>query len=553
MKEVILNFIKNNRGIFTVYIIILFLIAFERIAIPHFYGQLLGFLKNANFQKVWKMFIILIAIYFTFQLLDTIITVIDSKIIPLFEDSIRRNIINNIIDKYQQNYHELDLGNITSKIIKLPSNLRDLFFQVKGFLFRHVLSLSFTIGYLFFCHLYLGSCLTFGFLILGLIAFTFCRSCKNLSYQRENIFDSTQESIQDTLFNLLSVYTNNNEKEEKKIIENIGKKTINAQTTYIQCGIPYRIIFAIVFIFIFAGVTGISIHLYKKKKISLALLSSSFIVMFTLLRTCISFYFDFESFIYLYGGIKVVLDYIDNLPSPKKSIDKSIPQKNEKIDISFQNISFQYNKTKSIFTNFNLEIPFKQKLTIMGEIGSGKSTFAKLLLKLKPYKNGDILLNGVSINNINVKEIRRLIYYIPQNPRLFNRSLWKNISYGNKNLKLENVYLILEMFGMKELKQIFKEKMFDNVGKQGENLSGGQRQMVWLLRAFFNESPVLILDEPTSSLDKKSSENVLKIIEYISKRKTTIIITHDSSLVRITDRVITIGNNQILNDTQNNS
>ena len=551
MKKVIIDFINEHRGIFISYMIILFFISLERIAIPHFYGNLLGYLKNAHFQKVWKTFIILISIYLTFQVLDTIITLVDSKIIPLFEDSIRRNILDNIIDKYQHNFHELDLGNITSKIIKLPSNLRELFYQVKGFFFKNVLSVIFTIGYLFFCHPYLGTCITFGFIILGIITYHFCNKCKNPSYQRESIFDSTQESIQDILLNLLSVYTNNTEQKEKKIIEEIGQKTIKAQTNYIRCGIPYRIIFAVIFLLIFSSTTAISILLFKEKKINLALLSSSFIVMFTLLRTCISFYYDFESFIYLYGGIKVVLDYIQNLP--KKSFTKnSILENNTPINIKFVNVSFQYNKNKHIFNNLNLEIPHKQKITIMGEIGSGKSSIAKLLIKLKPIQKGDILINGISISDLNINQLRRLIYYIPQAPRLFNRTLWKNISYGNKHLQLKEVYSILERVGMSNLKKIFQEKMFKKVGKHGENLSGGQRQMVLLLRAFFNNSSVIILDEPTSSLDKKSSSNIFKMINYISEKKTTIIITHDPSIINLTDRIIQIGNNNIIYDKKIN-
>ena len=126
--------------------------------------------------------------------------------------------------------------------------------------------------------------------------------------------------------------------------------------------------------------------------------------------------------------------------------------------------------------------------------------------------------------------LRNNIFYIPQNPKLLNRSLYENITYGlPENYNYENrIFNVLNSFDIKELNTVFKEKMYTDVGVNGNKLSGGQRQIVWLLRAFLRNSEVIILDEPTASLDPKSKKIVFDFVKFIGKNKTIIVITHDN-------------------------
>ena len=120
----------------------------------------------------------------------------------------------------------------------------------------------------------------------------------------------------------------------------------------------------------------------------------------------------------------------------------------------------------------------------MGTIGSGKSTFAKLITRLQTHQKGKILINEIPIEQIEIDELRGNIVYIPQHPKLFNRTLWENISYGlptkgpNK-ITPDVIYNFLHSLELYELEQVFKDRMTKMVGKQGSHLSGGQRQMVY--------------------------------------------------------------------------
>ena len=135
-------------------------------------------------------------------------------------------------------------------------------------------------------------------------------------------------------------------------------------------------------------------------------------------------------------------------------------------------------------------------------------------------------------------------------PILFNRTLWENITYGfpKNSIQKASVLEILDRMGLDKLGQIFNERFDKSVGKKGSFLSGGQRQVVWILRALLGKSKVIILDEPTSALDDESKENVRKMIKFLSKNRTLMIITHERELLEGMDRLIVFDNGSIISD-----
>jgi ABC-type bacteriocin/lantibiotic exporter with double-glycine peptidase domain len=575
MLDLFKTFIHQHRAVLAVYVVILCCLTLERVAIPHFYGQLLETIKAAKFDATYRIFALVIGIFLVFQVLDTVLTYIDANLMPRFEAYVRTHIVDTLLERYQQQHTELDLGNITSKLIKLPGYLNWLFFKVKAFLFNHVLSIIITCGYLFYCHPYLGSIFGSSFLVLGLLTFAFCRHCSAPSYKREDAFDRTHEDIQDILYNLQTVYVNRTEAAERARIEAVNQETIDRTREAAYCGIPYRVMFALLFIGVFAGITWTSIHLYRTKRLSLALLVSSFMVTFSILRTCISFYFDFDSFIYIYGGIQVVSDYLEALPTACKRGGKgrvplpTVAPSTGKPGVDIRIDDVQYTPpvlateargkgakaarsvtataTAPLFDGLTLTVPAGQHVAITGGIGSGKSTLAHILLKLQCVQQGRITLNGVRLRDVGVSTVRQVIQYVPQQPRLFDRTLWENLSYGNPSLRPKDVYDLLRKLELHDLEAVFRRKMYERVGKQGYKLSGGQRQMVFLMRTLFNrEARVVILDEPTSALDGRSRDQVLKLIRAGAEGRTLMVITHDEELLHYVDRVVRLRDGRVI-------
>ena len=177
-----------------------------------------------------------------------------------------------------------------------------------------------------------------------------------------------------------------------------------------------------------------------------------------------------------------------------------------------------------------------EHVAIVGQIGSGKSTLVKLLLKFSSPNEGNIKIGNVNLNNLKREELYEHVFYIPQKPKLMDRTLYENIIYGlettvmNKS-KSENIKHINDVMRKMDLDshiiKIVNEKMDTNMGVDGIRLSGGQRQIIWILRAMLRNPQLLILDEPSASLDPKNKSLIMKIIKKIGENKTIIIITHD--------------------------
>ena len=516
---------------------------------------------------MYGLFGLIVLIYCIFQFCETILTLLDAKLLPVFESYVRENVVTEIIDRHSQQYTELDLGNITSKLIKLPAYLRDAFYRSKAFLFNHILSVITTGLYLWYCHWSLGLIFIVAFGLLGISSWFFCNKCFNLSYSRESSFDNMQESVQDLLSNLLSVYTSRKEETEKSNLSTLNKVVIKNTQNSIYCGIPFRIIFSVIFLLLFTGITGTGIYLHQTNQIKLDLFVSSFIVTFAMLKTCMHFYYDFDSFIYLKGGLKVVEDYLNQMPEPDSNqpqtpstLRRSIPDIPERggVEIEIKNLTFSYrNKqhqqqqsTPPTLHNISLHIPAGQHVAIMGGIGSGKSSLGQLLAKLQSFQKGDILFNGTSIQTISIENVRKSIHYVSQTPRLFNRTLLENLNYGNATVTVDRVYAILKDLQLYDLLTVFQKYMFNSVGKQGALLSGGQRQIVWLIRALFTPSDVVILDEPTSALDSVSQNQIILLIQYMIGNRTLILITHDTDLLQLVNRKINLMNGNLISDQE---
>jgi len=175
----------------------------------------------------------------------------------------------------------------------------------------------------------------------------------------------------------------------------------------------------------------------------------------------------------------------------------------------------------------------------------------KLLVGLQSFQGGNIFINEVPITEIDIDDLRSKIIYIPQHPKLFNRTLRENLTYGlPDNIKAEDILKFMKENGFIELEEIFRKRMDEKVGKGGQNFSGGQKGTIWFLRAAMQKANVIIADEPTSALDPQSKIQIKKMIDIIAKKKSVIVITHDNDITVGMDRIITFDKGKILSDVK---
>ena len=214
--------------------------------------------------------------------------------------------------------------------------------------------------------------------------------------------------------------------------------------------------------------------------------------------------------------------------------------------IEFKNVSFKYEKS-SVLKNISLKINKGEMIAIVGASGSGKSTLVNLIPRFYDQISGKITIDGIDISNLSRLNIRSLIGIVSQESILFNSSIKENIVLGNSdsgsNDKLLNS---LSIANANEFINEFQENINYNVGDNGSNLSGGQKQRIAIARAVYSSSPILILDEATSSLDSKSEKLVQNAIDKLMINKTSIVIAHRLSTIQNADKIIVLDKGEII-------
>ena len=212
--------------------------------------------------------------------------------------------------------------------------------------------------------------------------------------------------------------------------------------------------------------------------------------------------------------------------------------------IEFKDVSFFYEKNKIILDKISFKTK-KSKMHIIGESGSGKSTIFNLISRFIDPKKGNIFINNVNIKDVSLFSLRQNISLVSQETMIYNDTFHNNISLGKLNATKPEVIEAAKLANIHDF-IISQENGYDTViGEAGSNLSGGQKQRISIARAFLKNSKILLLDEVTSALDSKTSKNILKSINQLSKNKTCIYISHDDNEINKNSQKLIISNSKI--------
>lgn len=221
-------------------------------------------------------------------------------------------------------------------------------------------------------------------------------------------------------------------------------------------------------------------------------------------------------------------------------------------EIEFRNVSFTYpDEEKAALNNVSFHIRAGERVALLGQVGSGKSTIEKLILGLYQPSTGSIFIDGVHINQIDPAELRRHIGYVPQDVQLLSGSVYDNVTLGQPHASQERLLQAVHVSGLTRLIGPHADGMAMQVGEGGSRLSGGQRQTIAVARAVMADSAMLLLDEPTSAMDSNLENHVNKGLAQFSQGKTLLLITHKTGLLNMVDRLIVLdGGTVVADDTK---
>ena len=230
---------------------------------------------------------------------------------------------------------------------------------------------------------------------------------------------------------------------------------------------------------------------------------------------------------------------IKEIPNPKP-----LTGMNDRIE--FKDISFSYDGKREVLKHVNLTVPKGKTVALVGQSGSGKSTLVDLLPRYHDVQGGDITIDGTSIKDVRIADLRSLIGNVSQEALLFNDTFFNNIAFGVENATMEQVIEAAKIANAHDFIMEKPEGYNTNIGDRGGKLSGGQRQRVSIARAILKNPPILILDEATSALDTESERLVQEALERLMKTRTTIAIAHRLSTIKNADEICVLYEGEIV-------
>ena len=219
-------------------------------------------------------------------------------------------------------------------------------------------------------------------------------------------------------------------------------------------------------------------------------------------------------------------------------------------EIEFKNVAFSYPQRKdiSVLNGINLSAAFNQTIALVGSSGAGKSTITSLLLRFFDVNNGSILIDGVPINEYDIKHLRLHIALVPQEVLLFAGTIEENIAFGNPSASKQEIITAAKQANAYEFIEKFPESFATQVGDRGIQLSGGQKQRIAIARALLKNPTILILDEATSALDSESEQLVQEALDNLMKGRTSIVIAHRLSTIRKADKIYVLDQGKIVEE-----
>jgi len=347
----------------------------------------------------------------------------------------------------------------------------------------------------------------------------------------------------DSLLNFETVkYFNNEEHEYRRLFESLDqyeKEAINNQYSLSYLNIAQTIVI----------MTGIIIMLSMSAFDIRAgnLTIGGFVVINAYM---LQLYQPLNFFGTVYREIRQSLTDMENLftlweEKPNLSdTDKNL-SKTEEASIRFENVSFDYDKRRTIIKNISFNVPNGKKVALVGPTGAGKSTISRLLFRFYDPKEGAVYVNNQNIKNISQQSLRRMIGVVPQDTVLFNDTIYYNISYGNPDATEDQIYQAAKSADIHNFVMNLPDGYQTIVGERGLKLSGGEKQRVAIARAILKNPSIFFFDEATSALDSTTEKEIQKNLQTISQNRTTLVIAHRLSTAADADEILVLEQGQI--------
>ena len=277
---------------------------------------------------------------------------------------------------------------------------------------------------------------------------------------------------------------------------------------------------------------------------SFASFVTSLLLLYKPIKTLGNTLTKFQSIFVALGRVFELFDYVPTI----KDKPQTVALQDLHSNITFENVCFAYNESKTVLKNINLCVKKGETIAIVGNSGGGKSTLVNLLPRFYDVTQGAVKFDGIDIRDFKLTELRDRMSVVFQDNFLFTGTIRENIMLANPNASKDDLNSVINASHLRELIEMLPNGLDTMLGERGTSLSGGQRQRIAIARAMIRNTPIIILDEATSALDNESEAIVQKALDNLMSNKTVFVIAHRLSTIKNADRIIVINDGKIVEE-----
>ena len=543
IKELLGDFFNSTQNIslaLTLFICVLGFQSLESLGISKTISKLYKSFEHGNISDINKYTSYFIALYIIISILYIGRGYIFYTFYPKIHTFISNRLYKRIILSYQKNFEHLNIGEVTSKFNHIPHSIKSL----ASFTILHILpdmsALVIILGYIFMSDKKL-----FIIMIISIMVMLFFikRDYNNVVNDQTSFINQKHVSngvFYEKVSSLFEIYVNNSITTEFNHIREseITLRESESKTAFTNNLLSSKIVLLNILTYIILIGYILFTHIGRDNEQSLFYLT----LYGYFFRHTKTFGYDFVYGISQYNGIKSQAVFINKLFNNQTLGDTKLVIDN----IKFVNVDFKYPDTDEIILKrLDIEINRGDKFVIFGKSGSGKSTIFKVLMGFFSPNNGSILVNNTNIDTLDLAYYRNQIAYISQDTKLFDMTVLDNIKY-NLDVSNTDVYNIMSKYNIHTIYERLDKGLDTMAGVDGNHLSGGQRQMVIILRALLKRPEIYLFDEPTSSIDPNTKIIIYNIIKDINA--TVLIISHDVEIKKYVKKVYNLRNYKLINE-----
>ena len=528
------------------------------VLLPHLYGRLVSAVERSGHSAAWTPTICVIAALAAWQTGFLAKDLLDMHTQPMIIDFVRTRMVTALIAMHDGEFAEQPkIGQLVSKLVRSPELVSWWTSASLDYLIPYVMSLAVVTAYFWSHDRWLAGSLVLFILAVCLLLAIAPQRCVVDSVERESALQDVDERADDVIRNLASVYGSDTVADEVAGVSSRGEAYRRANIKATMCLLRFKAAGVPLVVGFVGAVVLRCVHLVSKGRMAVGTFVSIFMMATASVGTLswlVSMIKDatldvgtleHAQVMFWGGGASSKVPVVKTRPRALGGRPSSPPT------VEMRHVSFahkpkqqqkqQHSKSEVLaLSDVTLTFEAGTVTALDGPIGCGKSTVLRLLSALTRPTSGDVYLGGVPYSEIGLAGVRHLVGYMPQDAVLFDRTAGENMIYGAPPGTTEAVAerVARELGLWDALSPGLPQGTSTQVGKGGSRLSGGQRQLIWFIRLAIRDPPVLVLDEPTASMDADTRDALIGAIARTMQQKTIVMATHDPGLAKFAERIL---------------